>query len=153
MDLSAQQGNVDPYKVLEMMDFLNSKVFQVFNGIDVGRKIFIFEDNDDRERFALTINKSNKKEEEITEQPLDNVSKAIDIYLNSDHGRKVLRIDSMEEFPSTTMISSDEYGKQLYDQKVTDRNGIEGIPVVYVPIVMLMKRKKDNGEGLQITIL
>lgn len=82
-----EQGNVDEYKIREMMDYLNGKVFQVFGGIGKGRQTLVLLHNDDQEPFTLTLTKSNKKGRYTIAQQLENVSKAIDVRLHPSHGK------------------------------------------------------------------
>ena len=106
--LSNEEGDLDEYKVREMMDYLNAKVFQVFGGVGKGRQTLIFVHDDDNEPFTLTVTKINKKGRYTTEQLLNNVAKAIDIHLHQNHGRISKKKTEGEETspPSTTSISS-----------------------------------------------
>ena len=64
--LSNEEGDLDEYKVREMMDYLNAKVFQVFGGVGKGRQTLVFIHNDDDdETFTLTVTKVNGKKEDI----------------------------------------------------------------------------------------
>jgi len=107
--LSNEEEELDPYKVREMTDFLNAKVFHVFDGIGKGRKKITFNHKDDTEFFTLTISKINGKGKYTVEQQLNNVAKAIDIHLHPDHGRIIF---SKEEIES-------EKDEELADRKST----------------------------------
>ena len=121
-------NNLDEYKVREMMDYLNAKVFQVFGGVGKGRqKLILKHRGDDEEPFSLTITKVNGKGRYSLIQQLDNVSKALDIHFHPDHGRKIFQIKEDEEPPSTTTtslfssrkMSSSPSDEEISDQKVT----------------------------------